>query len=121
MAKRFWRIHGRRNFETIFDQCVSVGALSDGQLQQLLMCCVAKEALSYEEIIGAYVKRGTRLAHSVLRVQRNGPYQEYYCTISDVWFDAVIVDENGDRVPRPTLRRCVKAIKADRVPIKSPR
>ena len=69
---------------------------------ELLRCFAAKEALSYQEILGAYVKRGTRLAHELLHVQKNGPYPEYNCG-QDPSFIAIVVDENGDRVKYPPL------------------
>ena len=71
-------------------------------LQELLKCFAAKETLSYEEIVGAYVKRKTRRAHDILHVQKNGPYPEYNCG-NDPSFVAIVVDENGDRVKYPPL------------------
>lgn len=102
MAKRYWRIRGYKKFDTIVDLTIPVGSLTESQLQEVLKCFAAKEALSYEEIIGAYVKRNTKGAHEILHVQKNGPYPEYNCG-NDPSFVAIVVDENGDRIKYPPL------------------
>jgi hypothetical protein len=73
MPKRYWRIRGYRKFDTILDVTLPVGSMTDGQVQELLKYLAAKEGLSYEEIVGAYVKRKTKSAHDLLHVQKNGP------------------------------------------------
>lgn len=102
MAKRYWRIRGYKRFDTIVDLTIPCGNLTEIQLQEMLKCFAAKEALSYEEIVGAYVKRNTKGAHEILHVQKNGPYQEYNCG-NDPSFVAIVVDENGDRINYPSL------------------
>jgi len=97
MAKRYWRIRGYKKFDTIVDLTIPVGSLTETQLHELLKCFAAKEALSYQEIVGAYVKRNSKLAHENLHVQKNGPYPEYYCG-NDPSFVAIVVDENGNRI-----------------------
>jgi hypothetical protein len=87
---------------TIVDLMIPFGSLTVGQLQQMLKCFAAKEALSYQEIVGAYVKRKTKRAHDVLYVRKCGPYQEYMCG-TDPLFVATVVDENGDRIKYPPL------------------
>ena len=102
MAKRFWRIRGYKRFDTIIDLTIPYGNLTEGQLQETLKCFAAKEGLSYEEIVGAYVKRKTKKAHELLHVQKYGPYPEYNCG-NDPSFVAIVVDENGDRIKYPLL------------------
>jgi hypothetical protein len=102
MAKRYWRIRGYKKFDTIVDLTIPIGGLTESQLQALLKCFAAKEGLSYEEIVGTYVKRNTKVAHEILHVQRNGPYPEYSCG-NDPSFVAIVVDENGDRINYPPL------------------
>ena len=97
MAKRYWRIKGYKRFDTIIDVKIPVGSLTENKLQELLKCFAAKEGLSYEEIVGAYLKRNAKRAHELLHVQKNGPYPEYMCG-TDPSFVAVVVDENGDRI-----------------------
>jgi len=102
MAKKYWRIRGHKKFDTIVDLKIPFGSLTESQLQALLKCFMAKGEFSYEEIVGAYVKRNTKQAHEFLNVQKNGPYPEYSCG-NDPSFVAIIVDENGDRISYPPL------------------
>jgi len=102
MKKRNWRIRGHEGFETFFDKMIPVSSLTENQLKDLLRCLTAKASLSFDEIVGAYVKRKTKLAHEFLDVQRAGPFQEFMCG-TDPCFTAIIVDELGNRVPRPSL------------------
>jgi hypothetical protein len=77
MAKRYWHIRGDKKFDTVFDETIPVGCLAEDKLKVLLKCLAAKDGLSYEEIIDAYVKRKTGRAHSILEVQGNG--FSYFC------------------------------------------
>ncbi len=97
MAKNFWRIRGHSGFDEFLDLTVPAGSMTEDQVQDLLRCFAAKEALSYREILGAYVKRRTKLTNDLLHVQKNGPYPEYRCGL-DLCFTAIVVDENGDRI-----------------------
>lgn len=102
MAKRYWRIRGHKQFDTFFDEMIPVGCLTEGQLKELLKCLAAKGGLSYQEIIGAYVKRKTKRAHELLHIQKNGPYPEYYCG-DDPSFTAIVVSDKGERIKYPPL------------------
>jgi hypothetical protein len=102
MEKRYWRIRGHKRFETIVDLTVPVGKLSQNQVIALLKCLAAKEGLSYEEIVGAYLKRGTKGANGLLDVHKNGPYPEYSCG-GDPCFAAIVVDDNRERVKYPPV------------------
>jgi hypothetical protein len=102
MGNRYWRIRGYKKFDTIFDETIPIGCLTEEQLKEMLKCLAAKGGLSYNEIIGAYVKRKTKLAHELLHIQKNGPYPEYSCG-SDPSFIAVVVGEDGKRIEYPRL------------------
>jgi hypothetical protein len=102
MAKRYWRVRGYRRLIDIFDVKIPFGSITERQVQELLRCLAASGSLSPQEIVGAYVKRKTKIAHDVLAVHRNGPYPEYSCG-NDPSFTAIIVDEKGDRITYPTL------------------
>jgi len=71
--------------------------MTDDQLREMLRCMAANGSLTYDEIIGAYVKRKTRLAHDLLHIQKDGPYPEYSCG-DDPSFIAIVVDEEGKRI-----------------------
>jgi hypothetical protein len=102
-AKRFWRIKGYKKFDTFFEVTIPIGCITDAQLVGLLKCLSAKANASFEDIVGAYVKRGTRLAHDYLEPRSSFPQFGYWCT-GDVQFVAGIVDEKGDRVEPPSLQ-----------------
>ncbi len=97
MGKRFWRIRGERSFETVFDQTLPLGSITNDQLKALLRCLAAKANLTNEEIVGAYAKRKTKRTQEFMPVQPNGPTPRYYCGIDTV-FTAIIVDEAGESV-----------------------
>jgi hypothetical protein len=106
-AKKFWRIVGQKKFDTIFDETIPFGCITDAQLKSLLKCLYAKAnaCFSLEDIVRGYVKKGTHLARDYLEPESNLPQYGYRCTgVSDVDFVARIVDENGDRVDPPSLR-----------------
>jgi hypothetical protein len=100
MAKRFWRIGVQKGYETLFDKIIPAGSITDAQLRELLKCLAAK-TMSYEDIVGGYVKRKTKLAHKFLDVQGDG--LGYYCGIvgSDPTSIASLLDENKKPIPRP--------------------
>jgi hypothetical protein len=98
---RYWRIIGHEGYNTIFDQTIPAGSLTQSRLEQLLKCMLAKSSLTYDEMLGGFVKRKTKLAHDFLEVRRNGPYQEFYCG-GDPMFEAILVDEDGKRITYPS-------------------
>ncbi|GLR67990.1 hypothetical protein GCM10010909_26710 [Acidocella aquatica] len=102
MAKRFWLIRGYKEFETIYEEFIPQGLLSDRKLRELLTCLAAKEGVTYNEVAGVYVKRGTKLAHGALDVQKNETNLEYICG-NYPNFVAVLVDENHDLIKRNLL------------------
>jgi hypothetical protein len=97
MAKRYWRIKGYNSLDPIFDKTIPVGCITTSQLMELLKCLAAKEGLSYNEIIGGYVKRKTRLANIHLDVHKETTYPAYMCG-TDPHFIAFVVDERGSRI-----------------------
>lgn len=99
MAKRFWRIGVEEGYETLFCKTIPAGSITDAQLRELLKCLTAK-TMSYEDIVGGYVKRKTKLAHKFLDVRRDG--LGYFCgNGSDPTSIAALLDENEKPVPRP--------------------
>lgn len=105
MAKKYWRIRGIKNCDTIFDETIPLGSITDDQLKELLKCLatVANE-LPFGEIVGAYVKRKTKRAHEFLAVHSNFPITGWSCGINHgTTFISIVVDEEGNRIesPRP--------------------
>jgi hypothetical protein len=100
VRRLYWRICGHKRFDTFFDETIPAGCVTDDQLKEFLRCLTAKEALSYEDIIGGYVKRKTKRAHRLLEAQGNG--LGYFCG-NDPSFVAVLVDEERSPIEKPRL------------------
>ncbi len=97
MAKRFWRVRGYKQFELIYDVTIPIGCITESKIKELLRCLAAKDGLDYREIVGAYVKRKTKLANEHLNLGKYGPYPEYTCG-EFPHFVAIVVDEDGNRI-----------------------
>ena len=94
---RYWRIRGHDGFSTIFDMKVELGLFTQEQIENLLKALTAKAGLNWTEIVGAYAKRGTKLANHHLDTQWDFPT----CTCgSNPHFNASIVDEAGQIVSK---------------------
>jgi hypothetical protein len=104
--KRYWRIRGHKKYETVFDITIPLGSITDERLKDLLRCLNARANNSpLREIVGAYMKKGTRGAHDFLEPRSSFPQTGYACGNDDAQFVAIIVDEKGNRVdplPRPS-------------------
>jgi hypothetical protein len=100
MAKKFWRIGVVKGYETLFRETIPAGSITDAKLRELLKCLAAK-TMSYEDIVGGYVKRKTKLAHWFLDIQGDG--LSYSCGVnqSEPTAVATLLDENKKPVPRP--------------------
>ena len=70
MKQRYWHIIGYDGTDKIFERKVKIGCYSENQMKQLLRALVARAGLDFEEIIGAYAKRRTRLSNDLLHVHR---------------------------------------------------
>lgn len=92
--KRYWRIRGYDGLTLIFEKTVSLGQFSENQMKLLLQALTAKASLNFDEIIGAYAKRGTTLANNHLSIQREFAYPTMHCGY-DLHFEATVVDQSG--------------------------
>ncbi len=105
MKNRYWRIQGYDSTELIFERRILVGQLTDSQIRDLLKALTAKAGLTFNEIIGAYAKRRTRIANDLLSVRRDGAGPTIWCG-DNPHFIACMVDENGKVVPTKGMRPC---------------
>ena len=94
MKKLYWRIRGYDSLEQIFDRTVELGQFTENQVERLLMTLAGKAGLSYDEIVGAYATRRTKIANNLLTVQKDSRYPTYCCG-SNPHFAASVVDEHG--------------------------
>ena len=53
----------------------------------------AKAGLSYDEIVGAYAKKRTKISNELLLVKKDGPYQVYTCGSNPYFIARVIIEE----------------------------
>lgn len=79
MNQRYWHIEGYNSSTKIFDKKVKVGYFSANQIQELLKALTAKASLSFDEIVGAYAKRKTKISNELLFIQKDGLYPVYMC------------------------------------------
>ena len=100
MSKRYSLIQGYDGLETIFKTKVGIGQFTAEQIHNLLKALTAKKGLTCEEIVGAYAKRGTKIANDHLTIQRDFP--TYMCGSNPV-FTVSIVDESDKIISKPKL------------------
>jgi hypothetical protein len=89
-----WLIMGYDGFTTIYERRVDAGQLTQGQVKALLMALTAKAGLTFDEMLGAYAKRGTKIANNLLQVHREGPYTIFMCGVGP-HFKASIVSRGS--------------------------
>ncbi len=79
MGDLYWHIEGYDNLNKIYEKKVKAAYFSHKQIQALLKALAAKAGLNFNEIVGAYQKKGTKTANELLSVQKSGPYAIYSC------------------------------------------
>ncbi len=67
-------------------------------MKQLLMALAAKAGLEFNEIVGAYATRKTKIANDLLTVYKDSVYPTLWCGHQPC-FAASVVDENGKITP----------------------
>jgi 4-diphosphocytidyl-2C-methyl-D-erythritol kinase len=100
--KLYWRICGYDSSTPIFERTVELGQFTEKQMEQLLMALAAKAGLNYNEIVGAYATRRTKIANALLDVHKDSAYPSLMCGVGPN-FVASVVDENGKITPFPKL------------------
>lgn len=66
---KFWRIEGYKGTKKIYERNLRLGCFTDKQIRSLLKVLTAKAGLEFDEIVGAYAKRKTKIANDLLLVQ----------------------------------------------------
>ncbi len=79
IPKTQWHIRGYDSTTKIYERKVDVGRLTWRQAEALLRALAAKAGLTYDEIVGAYATRRTKIANDLLEVHWNGRSQTYTC------------------------------------------
>jgi hypothetical protein len=94
----YWLIRGYDGSKLFFERSVGLGQFTESQMGHLLMALAAKAGLSYNEIIGAYATRRTKIANSLLTVHKDSTRPTLWCGHSP-HFVASVVDEDGKITP----------------------
>ena len=71
MTQRCWHIVGYDSTEKIFEKKVKMGWFSENQIEQILRALTARAGLDFEEIVGAYAKRGAKVSNELPHVHRD--------------------------------------------------
>jgi len=93
MNQRYWHIEGYDSTTKIYDRKFKVGFFSENQIQNLLKALAAKASLSFDEIVGAYAKKKTKISNNLLSIQKDGPYPVYMCDNHPCFTARVIVED----------------------------
>lgn len=102
MTQRYWRIRGYDGSREIFDTRVEVGQITYDQVKQMLKALAVKAGLDYDEIVGAYAKRRTKIANDLLAIHREAESATLRCG-TNPHFVATVVDEHGKIIRYPKL------------------
>jgi hypothetical protein len=78
-SKQSWTIRGYDSSKTIYEKEVDRGQLTDVQVEALLKALVATCALTFDEIVGAYARKRTKISNDLLVVQRSSNGREISC------------------------------------------
>jgi len=89
-----WKIEGYDSLTKIYEKEFKAGCITEKQIQAVLQSLVAKAGLDFDEIVGAYAKRGTNIANDLLLVQRDGPYPRFMCG-DNPYFTARVIDKDS--------------------------
>jgi hypothetical protein len=102
-TKTYWLIQGFDSTTKIYEKRIDASHMTRGQAMSLLKALVAKAGLTFDEIVGAYVKKQARIANGHLSVQKEGPYPVFFCG-SNPHFALSIRDSDGN-IPGYPKRR----------------
>lgn len=95
MSQRYWHIEGYDSTTKIFDKKIKAGYFTENQIKSLLMALTARAGLNFNEIVGAYSKKKTRISNDLLSVHKCGPYPEYMCGDNPHFIAKLVVDNDS--------------------------
>jgi hypothetical protein len=92
-STRYWKIQGWDNLNKLFEYKIKVGQITENKIKDLLQTLTARIALSEEETIYSYAKKGTRIYSDYLVVQNLEGNKYTLSCGSNPYVIAVIEDE----------------------------
>jgi len=79
MKQNYWHIEGYDGLTKIYDRKIKSGYYGENQAQILVQVLAAKAGLSFDEIVGAYARRRSKISNDLLRVRRHGHGPVFMC------------------------------------------
>jgi len=90
---KVWKIQGYDGQTKIYDIEVKEGLFTENKIQELLKILVAKTSLEFDEIVGAYARKRSKISNDLLLVKRDGSKPIFNCG-ENPYFTARIVNLN---------------------------
>lgn len=75
----YWHIEGYDGLTKIYDRKIKSGYYGEDQVQLLVQVLAAKAGLTFDEIVGAFAKRRSKLSNDLLCVRRGGHGAVFMC------------------------------------------
>jgi hypothetical protein len=72
MREIYWRIERYDSSRKIYDRKFKAAYFSEKKIQALLMALAANAGLNFDEIVGAYAKKGTQIEPTLGQIRRRG-------------------------------------------------
>jgi len=91
---KLWKIEGYDSLIKIYEKELKLGCLSEKQIKAALKSLVAKAGLEFDEIVGAYANRKSKIANDLLLVQSDGSPSRFMCG-ENPYFTARIIEKNS--------------------------
>ena len=79
MKQRYWQLRGYDGTTEILSKEVSVSYFSENQIKCLLKALVAKTGLDFDEMVGAYAKKNSKISNDLLTINKDGAYPVFTC------------------------------------------
>ena len=80
--RSYWLIRGYDGDRLFYQREIDGGQLMQSQVKPLLRSLVGRAGLNFDEIVGAYAKRGTKIANNMLEVLKEGSKPIFTCGTS---------------------------------------
>ena len=93
MSKRYWKIEGYNSLEKIYEKKIPIHYIGENQIVNILKCLAAKGGLNFDEIVGAFARRRSKISNDLLTVWRQGPYQSHSCGENPHFTVRIIIEE----------------------------
>ena len=77
MKQRYWQIRGYNGTTQIFEREVPVGYFSEDQIKCLLKALAAKAGLEFDEMVGAYARKKSKISNDLFSAKKDDLYPAF--------------------------------------------